>query len=104
MRVDDRNLAGVAASQSGKTIESRDVERASEGRAAESRGTTGPDRVHLSDLAGMLSRILSKDSAERANRVEQLTKLHQEGRYQANTRAVSSAILEEMRSAGFERA
>ncbi len=102
MRVDDRNVAGVGASQSGKTVESRELERTGTPGSSETRRETGPDRVELSGLAGRLSRALSASSAERVVRVEQLTKRYTEGSYRVNSRDLSRAILAELRLAGPE--
>ena len=100
MRVDDRNLAGSQAAQSGQANQAHSVERASESKAAEGRPAGGADRVELSDLTGDLARALQAAGRERAARVERVAEEYAAGRYQVDARAVSRAIVAEMKAHG----
>ena len=100
MRVDDRNLAGSQAAQSGQANQAHQVERASESKPAEGRPAGSSDRVELSDLTGGLARALEAAGRQRPARVERLAEEYAAGRYQVDARAVSRAIVAEMNSRG----
>jgi anti-sigma28 factor (negative regulator of flagellin synthesis) len=100
MRVDDCQLAGNQATQSGKASAAQEVERRADSRQFDSRRAGGADRVELSDLTGGMARTLQASATERANRVEQLGRDVSEGRYRPEPIAVSRAIMAEMRVAG----
>jgi hypothetical protein len=100
MRVDDRQLAGSQAAQSGKASAAQEVERRGSSRQLDSRRAGGADRVELSDLTGGLARTLQASATERANRIEQLGRDVSAGRYRPDPAAVSRAIVAEMRAAG----
>ena len=100
MRVDDRQLAGNQAAQSGKASAAQEVERRGDSRQIDSRLAGGADRVELSDLTGGLARALQASASERAARVERLGQDVSEGRYRPDPAAVSRAIVAEMRAAG----
>lgn len=100
MRVDDRNLAGSQAAQSGQANQAQQVERASESKPAEGRPAGGADRVELSGLAGDMARALQAAGQERAARMERLAEEYAAGRYRVDARAVSRAIVAEMNAPG----
>jgi anti-sigma28 factor (negative regulator of flagellin synthesis) len=100
MRIDDRQLAGNQAAQSGKASAAQVVDHRGDSRQVDSRWGGAADRVEISDLTGGLARALQASSAERAGRVEQLQRSVSEGRYRPDSVATSRAIVAEMRAAG----
>jgi len=100
MRVDDRNLAGSQAAQSGQANQAQQVERSNESKPAEGRSAGSTDRVELSDLTGDLARAMQAAGRERAGRMERLAQDYAAGRYQVDARAVSRAIVAEMNARG----
>jgi hypothetical protein len=103
MRVDDRQIAGNQAAQSGKASSAQEVERQRDSRQLESRLAGGADRVELSDLTGGLAHALKASATERAGRVERLQRDVSEGRYRPDPVAVSHSIVAEMLWAGHGR-
>jgi len=100
MRVDDRNLAGSQAAQSGQANQAQQIERSNESKPVESRSAGNADRVELSALTGDLARTLEAAGRERADRKERLAEEYAAQRYQVDARAVSRAMVAEMRAAG----
>lgn len=100
MRIDNLPPAGSQAAESGQTSNLHELNRPGESSPQEARSGSGADRVELSDLAGGLARALSNGAAERASRMEQLGREVERGTYQVDPRAVSRAIVAEMRAAG----
>jgi flagellar biosynthesis anti-sigma factor FlgM len=100
MRVDDRNLSGNQAAQSGKANQAQEVARPNASGTTASRAGAGADRVELSDLTGTLARAVGADAQARAGRVERLASEYAEGRYRVDSKAVSRALVAEMRASG----
>lgn len=100
MRVDDRQLAGNQAVQSGKASAAQEVERQRDSSQINSRLAGGADRVELSDLTGGLAQALKASATERADRVQRLERDVSEGRYRPDPIGISHAIVAEMRAAG----
>jgi anti-sigma28 factor (negative regulator of flagellin synthesis) len=100
MRIDDRNLSGNQAAQTGKTDQAQELARLAESKARDTQGAAGADRVELSDLTGGLARALEADASQRRARVEGLAADYAAGRYQVDARAVSQAIIAETLAAG----
>ena len=100
MRVNDWQLAGNQATQSGKASAAQEVERRADSRQIDSRRAGAADRVELSDLTGGMARTLQASAKEQANRVEQLGRDVSEGRYRPEPIAVSRAIMAGMLAAG----
>ncbi|MCC7176142.1 MAG: flagellar biosynthesis anti-sigma factor FlgM [Bryobacterales bacterium] len=98
MRVDDRNLAGSQATQSGQANQAQQVGRSHEVKPADIRPAAGADRVELSGLTGDLARALAASGRERAGRIAELAQEYSSGRYHVDARAVSRAIVAEMRA------
>lgn len=93
MRVDDRNLNGAAGLQPGRAAETNELDR-----LAPSGGNTesaGGDRAEISSLAGRISQSLAAQDTARAQRIGKLAQDYNTGRYHANSRATSSAIVRE---------
>ena len=100
MRVDDRQIAGSQAAQSGKANAAQEVDRQRESKQIDARLTGGTDRVELSGLTGGLAHALQTSATERAGRVEGLTQVVSNGQYRPSPIAISRAIVAEMRAAG----
>src|SRR5574337_138543 len=93
MRVDDRNLNGATGLQPGRAAETHELDRlAPPGGNAESAGS---DRAEISSLAGRISESLAVQNTARAQRIEKLAQDYRTGRYHANPRATSRAIVQE---------
>lgn len=104
MKIDNRPLAGNQAAESGQTSNLQELKRPGESWPHEARSGSGADRVELSDLTGGLARALSNGASERASRMEQLGREVERGSYQVDSRALSRAIVAEMRAAGHNEA
>ena len=98
MRIDDRNLTGNQAAPTGKTDQAQEIARQAESKPQQARAASGADRVELSDLTGGMARALRADAHQREVRVGQLTDDYTAGRYQVDAKAVSKAIVAEMRA------
>ncbi|HEY1340541.1 MAG TPA: flagellar biosynthesis anti-sigma factor FlgM [Bryobacteraceae bacterium] len=94
MRVNERNLTGSAAPESGRTQEAQQVGRES-GLRSGNRVDTGGDRVEFSSALGRLSRAMSAFQADRASRVEALAAQYQSGRYRADSGATARGMVAE---------
>jgi len=103
MRIDDRQLTGSQAAQSGKANQAQEIARQGAKGVTENRSSSSPDQVELSDLIEGLARALEATNNQKANRLEQLKSEYSSGRYQVDSREVSRAIIAEMRAAGTER-
>src|SRR5690348_9578910 len=88
MRVNDLNLTGGSAAETGRAQGSQAIDR--EGRSGSSgRSGSGSDQVDLSPL----SRALNASSAARSTRVQQLSAEFHAGQYQVDPEEVSQAIV-----------
>ncbi len=94
MRVYDRNPAGAAAAETGKTQESGKADAAGS-RSSSRSGAGGGDRVELSGTLERLSRALGESGNQRAQRVESLAAVYAAGQYRADPNAVSKAMVSE---------
>ena len=104
MRIDNQPPAGNQAVESSQTSHLQELTRPGESRSHEARSGSGADRVELSDLTGALARALSSAASERASRMEQLGREVERGSYQVDSRALSRAIVAELRAAGHNEA
>ena len=95
MRVDNLNLTGTTAAQTGRTQETeksnRDQGLQSEAGAADKTG----DRVELSSTLATLSRALSANGSERSTHVQALAAQYQSGNYQADSLATARGMVSE---------
>jgi flagellar biosynthesis anti-sigma factor FlgM len=98
MKVNDPNLASLAATGASQT---RDI-----GRAGSSGGARGPaqsgatgvtDKIHLSELVRSL-RSLAADSPERQARIEQIARDYANGSYKVDAQATASKIIDDASS------
>ena len=101
MRIYDRDLTGAA--EAGRAPEMQRAGRENRSGSAAPGAQASDDRVEFSSRLGRLSEAMSASTAERANRVDALRVLYQEGRYGVDSAAVSRAMVSEALSAGPER-
>jgi hypothetical protein len=102
MKIYDSNLTGTSAAQSGRTHESVKIGRDQSTRSTGSRPGEGSDRVEISSTLGRLSRALDTSSTERASRTQALAAQYSSGKYSAESKATSRAIVSEVLAAGHE--
>lgn len=99
MRVDDRNLTGVPASEPGRTQETQRAGR--ENSYSPGSGTAGgSDQVELSSTLGSLSRAMAAYGAGRQSRVAALGAQYRAGNYQPDSLATSRGMVSEAVAAG----
>ncbi len=95
MKVDDRNLNGVAGPAPARTTETHESDRpGSTTGVPVSQPGTG-DRAEISSLAGRISGTLSALSAQRAERIAALAKQYNAGSYRVDSKSTGSAIIQE---------
>ena len=99
MRVDDRNLTGVPATESGPTQRTGRQDAVSPGTGTNNNSGSG-DQVELSSTLGSLSRAMSLYGNDRQGRIEELTVQYQSGAYQANAAGTSQGLISEALAAG----
>lgn len=95
MKVNDPNLASLAASSTG-AARTQETERSGPGsRTGGPAGKTGSgDDVHLSELVRSL-RSLAADSPERQARLEQIARSVANGSYQVDAKATAAKIIDD---------
>jgi anti-sigma28 factor (negative regulator of flagellin synthesis) len=91
MRINDLNLTGAAAAETGRAQGSQAVEKESQSRGPAGRKGSGADQVEFSSL----SRTISSDASSRNARVQQLAAQYQAGQYQVDPMRVGQAMLSE---------
>ncbi len=91
MRVDERNLSDPVSSAASRAAESQRVQVATSG-SADSPAAAG-DRVDLSSLAGRIAHTMQTLAHQTSQRVSQLHKDYQAGRYRPDAQQVSRAML-----------
>ena len=89
MRVDQRNLAGAAATEAERAREAQSLGRG--GRSGAASGGAGSDHVELSAL----SRVLNTGASSRSARIEQLTAQYQAGQYQPDPAEISRTMIDD---------
>jgi anti-sigma28 factor (negative regulator of flagellin synthesis) len=92
MRVDEHTLNDSVSSTASRAAESQRIQvdtSASSGAA----GATSSDRVDLSGLAGRITQSLESLAQHSTQRVNQLQKEFQAGRYQPGAQQLSRALL-----------
>jgi flagellar biosynthesis anti-sigma factor FlgM len=100
MRIDNHGLFENQIAQTGKTDQSHETARLAQSRVSDAPGAAGTDRVELSDSTGSLAQALKADARQREARVQGLAAAWATGSYQVDARAVSKAIVTEMRTSG----
>jgi anti-sigma28 factor (negative regulator of flagellin synthesis) len=99
MRIYDRDLAGTASTESGRSQETQKTDRDS-GGAASVTGSGSGDSVELSSGLAGVSRALQSYSADRASKVQQLTAQFQSGNYNPGSLAISRGMVADALSGG----
>jgi anti-sigma28 factor (negative regulator of flagellin synthesis) len=91
MRVDERNLSDPVSSPAGRTAESQRVQVATSGSAGPS--AAAGDHVDLSSLAGRIAHTMQTLAHQTSQRVSQLRKDYQAGRYRPDAQQISRTML-----------
>ncbi len=99
MRVYDRNLTSGTAAGSAVSQEAQKLDCEGEARAASLGADGGGDRVEHSSSLERLSRAISGDRSERANRVQSLAAQYQRGGYRPDSLAISRGMVAEAEAA-----
>jgi hypothetical protein len=102
MKVYDSNLTGASAAESGRTHETVKIGRDQNTRSTGSRPGESGDRVELSSTLGRLSRALDTSRTDRASRTEALAAQYSSGKYTAESKTTSRAIVSEVLAARHE--
>jgi len=91
MRVEERNGSDQLAATASRASESQRVQvnPGSSGPPA----SQGGDHVDLSSLTGRISQSLNALSSQSAQRVAELQKQYQAGRYQPSAKSISQALV-----------
>lgn len=92
MRVDERNFAGQAASNTNQAAEPQRIQ-VTTGSAGAPAGAADGDQVELSNLAGRISRAVETLANHASQRVSRLHQEYQAGRYQPDAHQISQAML-----------
>ena len=100
MRVNDRNLQGTSAAETGRAQELQQTDRQGTRSTGSGKADGSSDRVELSGTLASLSRAMSVFDADRGSRVQTLAAQYQSGNYCANSAATSRGIISEALSAG----
>jgi Anti-sigma-28 factor, FlgM len=102
MRINDRNLTGTSASETGRAQETKDLGRVGTGRSNTGGVDGSNDRVEFSGTMSRLSRALTTLESSRTSRVQALAANYQSGSYRPNSAATSKGLVADAMSAGLE--
>ncbi|MCX6629907.1 MAG: flagellar biosynthesis anti-sigma factor FlgM [Candidatus Solibacter sp.] len=103
MKINDRNITGTPAPETGRTQESHNLERAGAGKSTTRGGSDGfGDRVEFSGTLSRLSRALTTFESTRASRVQALAVEYQSGKYKPDAAATSRGLVAEAISDGLQ--
>ena len=102
MRINDRNLTGTSASETGRAEETKDLSRAGMGKTSANGVDGSNDRVEFSGTLSRLSRTLTTFESSRASRVQALAANYQSGSYRPNAAATSKGLIADAMSAGLD--
>ena len=92
MRVEEGNLQQQISATTGRANEAQRVQTTG-ANASQAGGQSATDHVDLSSLTGRISQAMSNLKSHAAQRVGQLQKDYQAGRYQPSASQISSAIV-----------
>jgi anti-sigma28 factor (negative regulator of flagellin synthesis) len=95
MRVDENTLTDQVSSTASRAAESQRVQ-VDTSASSSSSGTSAGDRVDLSSLGGRIAQALQGLSSQSAQRVSQLQKDFQAGRYQPDAQQISHAMVAQL--------
>jgi anti-sigma28 factor (negative regulator of flagellin synthesis) len=99
MRVYDLNLTGAAPGEAGRTQETQTADGPGGSRTAAG-NSSGGDRVEFSGAVASLWKAVSSDGANRAARVQELSRQYEAGGYQPDSAAISRGMVAEALSSG----
>jgi anti-sigma28 factor (negative regulator of flagellin synthesis) len=102
MKINDRNLTGTSASETGRTQETQKPGRAGAGKSSTLSIDGSNDSVVFSGTLSRLSRTLTTFESSRTNRVQALAAQYQSGNYKPNSAAISKGMVSEAMSAGLQ--
>ncbi|MBM3812346.1 MAG: flagellar biosynthesis anti-sigma factor FlgM [Acidimicrobiia bacterium] len=95
MKIDHTNVGGAGASASDSAALHRIQQAGQAGSGPEKTQAGGAgDKIEISEL-GQRLRMLAVESPERAARLEQLSKLVESGRYEADSEGLSQRLIED---------
>jgi anti-sigma28 factor (negative regulator of flagellin synthesis) len=90
MRINNGNTTGVAAEAAG----AQNIQKSGRGGGSSAGGLDpNSDQVELSSTLDRLSRAVANDNTQRQSRVQTVAAQYQSGRYQANSLAISRALV-----------
>ena len=93
-RVQNELAAGTSTTRTERTVGSQGIDRP--GTAAGSQVAQGSsDQVRFSSLAGRIVRLEAVQSAERAGRIQELSKLYADNRYTVDSAELSRRVVTE---------
>jgi hypothetical protein len=103
MKINDRNLTGASAAETGRAQEAKNLSRAATDTSPARGGAGGSnDRVEFSGTMSRLSRALATFESTRASRVQALAVEYQSGKYKPDPVATSKGLVSEALSAGLQ--
>src|SRR5260370_39058424 len=102
MRINDRNLTGTSASETGRAQETKDLSRAGTGKANTGGVDGSNDRVAFSRTLTRLSRALTTFESSRARRVQALAANYQSGSYKPNALTTATCVCAAAMLAGLQ--
>jgi len=91
MRVDERNLNDQVSSTAARAAESQRIQVDTSASTGAS-GAAQEDQVNLSGLTGRISQTMQSLATQSAQRVNQLQKDYQAGRYQPDAQQLSRVL------------
>ncbi len=94
MRIEDRSSLGPPAAEAGRTPEVQKTDHANAGRSGAA-GSGEGDRVELSSTWGRLAQAIATHETRRADQVRAVAADYQNGRFRANSVAVSRGLVAE---------
>ena len=98
MRVNDRNMLGSAAVETGRTADAQKSDRTDTARNGA--GDPTSDRVEFSASLSRLSRAISVGNAQRNSQVQALAAAYQAGTYRPDSLGASRGLIAEATAAG----
>jgi hypothetical protein len=105
MKIDDRNLTGTSATETGRAQDTQNLKRAGTGNATTREGNTpgvygSNDSVEFSGTLSRLSRTLATFESTRTSRIQALSAQYISGKYKPDSAATSKGLVSEAISAG----
>jgi anti-sigma28 factor (negative regulator of flagellin synthesis) len=102
MKINDRNLTGTSAAETGRAQETQNPSRTGTGKPPARGGDGSNDSVVFSGTLSRLSHTLSTFESTRASQVKALTAQYQSGNYRPDSAATAKGLVSEAISAGLQ--